>query len=193
MKTATSTAVVAITAKKTLRVPVTAAALGPAPSERRCCTLSSTTMASSTMRPAASTSARSVRILIENPRAQLAAKVPSKDTGMAMAGIKVNRIEPVKSLMVPMTTKIEMSKVVMTSRTEPRIKIESSDITCSVTPFIRALTSSTAARTPSAISIVLEPACRMMPMPTTRSPLSLTKPVESSGEKATFATLPIRI
>jgi hypothetical protein len=27
-----------------------------------------------------------------------------------MAGIKVNRIEPVKSLMVPMTTKIEMSK-----------------------------------------------------------------------------------
>ena len=110
-----------------------------------------------------------------------------------MAGIKVNRIEPVKSLMVPMTTKIEMSKVVMTSRTDPRIKIESSDITCSVTPSILSLMSLTAVRTPSAISIVLEPACRMMPMPTTRSPLSLTKPVESSGEKATFATLPIRI
>ena len=92
-------------------------------------------MASSTMRPAASTSASKVRILMENPKAQLAAKVPSKDTGIAMAGIKVNRIEPVKSRMVPMTTKIEMSKVVMTSRTDPRIKIESSDITCNVTPL----------------------------------------------------------
>ncbi|CAI8430145.1 MAG: Uncharacterised protein [Halieaceae bacterium] len=186
--TAINTAVVAITAKKTFRVPTTAAALGPVPWARWRCTLSSTTMASSTISPAASTSASSVRMLIEKPSAQLAANVPSREMGMAIAGISVRRIEPVKSRIVPMTTRIEMSSVVTTSLTEPRIKTESSELIRRSTPSIRVLISATAARTPSAMRTVLEPAWRITLMPTMRSPLSRTKLVASSGENATLAT-----
>ena len=66
-KTAARVAVVATTAKNTWRVPSTAAARGPMPWARRRTMFSSTTMASSTTRPVASTSASSVRMLIENP------------------------------------------------------------------------------------------------------------------------------
>ena len=66
-KTAASVAVVAMTAKNTSCVPSTAAARGPMPSLRRRTMFSSTTMASSTTRPVASTSASSVRMLIEKP------------------------------------------------------------------------------------------------------------------------------
>jgi hypothetical protein len=84
--TAIKTAVVAITAKNTLRVPTTAAALGPVPSARWRCTLSSTTMASSTISPAASTKCQQRQMLIEKPSIQLAASVPSREMGMAIAG-----------------------------------------------------------------------------------------------------------
>ena len=67
MKTAASVAVVAMTAKNTSRVPSTAAARGPMPSLRRRTMFSSTTIASSTTRPVASTSASSVRMLMEKP------------------------------------------------------------------------------------------------------------------------------
>ena len=42
---------------------------------------SMTTMASSTTRPVATTNARRVRILIEKPAAQMAARVPMRETG----------------------------------------------------------------------------------------------------------------
>ena len=132
-------------------------------------------------------------MLIENPRIQLAAKVPSREIGIAIAGIKVRRIEPVKSRMVPITTRMDMSSVVITSRTDPRMNTESSEMICRSTPSMRALMSATASRTPSAIWMVFEPAWRIMPIPTTRSPLSRTNPVESSGEKATLATSLMRI
>ncbi|MNL51665.1 hypothetical protein D3C87_1747790 [compost metagenome] len=67
MKTAASVAVVAMTAKNTSWVPSTAAARGPIPSVRRRTMFSSTTIASSTTSPVASTIARSVRILMEKP------------------------------------------------------------------------------------------------------------------------------
>ena len=66
-KTAASVAVVATTAKNTCRVPSTAAARGPMPCARRRTMFSSTTIASSTTRPVASTSASSVRMLSEKP------------------------------------------------------------------------------------------------------------------------------
>ena len=188
INTATSTAVVAMTAKNTRRVPTTAALLGPAPSARLRCTLSSTTMASSTINPAARTSARRVRILMENPSAQLAANVPKREIGMAIAGTSVRRIEPVKRRMVPITTAMEISSVVMTSRTDPWMKTASSELISNWMPSMLSFRSRTAARTPSAIRMVFEPACRTTLIPTTRSPLSRTKLVESSGEKATFAT-----
>ena len=66
-KTAASVAVVATTAKNTCWVPSTAAARGPMPWPRRRTMFSSTTIASSTTRPVASTSASRVRMLIEKP------------------------------------------------------------------------------------------------------------------------------
>ncbi len=52
-----------------------------------------TTMASSTTMPVASTSASSVRILIEKPAAQIAASVPMSAIGTVIAGMKVTRSE----------------------------------------------------------------------------------------------------
>ncbi len=182
-----------MTAKKTCRVPTTAAALEPRPSARRRCTLSSTTIASSTMSPAASTSASRVRMLTEKPRSQLAANVPSSEIGMAMAGMSVSRIEPEKTRIVVITTMIEIRRVVKTSFTAPRINTASSEITESVIFSRRPLRSLITVVTPFDISMVLDPACRMIPIPTTRSPFNLTKPSASAGEKATLATSPMRM
>ena len=96
MKTAASVAVVEITAKNTCLAPSTAAARGPMPSCRRRAMFSSTTMASSTTRPVASTSASSVRMLSEKPIRYIAAMVPSSETGTVIAGMSVVRSEPRK-------------------------------------------------------------------------------------------------
>ena len=66
-KTAISVSVVAITAKNTSSVPITAAARGPSPRPRWRTMFSSTTMASSTTMPVASTKASMVRMLTEKP------------------------------------------------------------------------------------------------------------------------------
>ena len=52
---------------------------------------STTTIASSTTIPMARIMPKSVRVLIENPRADMPAKVPMRDTGTATAGISVVR------------------------------------------------------------------------------------------------------
>ena len=62
-----------------------------------------TTMASSTTRPVATTSASKVRMLIEKPTAQMAASVPMSDTGMEIAGAMVARNERRKARMMRMT------------------------------------------------------------------------------------------
>ena len=54
-------------------------------------TFSTTTMASSTSRPIASTMANMVRVLIEYPATDSTPKVPSSTTGTAIAGISVAR------------------------------------------------------------------------------------------------------
>ena len=54
-------------------------------------TFSSTTIASSTTMPIASTIAKSVSVLIEKPSAYRPANVPMSDTGTASIGIKVAR------------------------------------------------------------------------------------------------------
>jgi hypothetical protein len=54
-------------------------------------TFSTTTMASSTSRPIASTIANMVSVLIEKPKAASTPKVPSSTTGTAMVGISVAR------------------------------------------------------------------------------------------------------
>src|SRR5207245_6428940 len=68
------------------------ASSGDWPSESiRCCTASTTTMASSTTIPIASTRPNKVSVLIEKPSAANAAKVPISETGTAAIGISVAR------------------------------------------------------------------------------------------------------
>ena len=50
-----------------------------------------TTMASSTTRPVASVMPNKVRVLMEKPSNLTKMKVPIKETGMAIAGMKVLR------------------------------------------------------------------------------------------------------
>ena len=66
-KTAIRVSVVATTAKNTSSVPITAAARGPSPRPRWRTMFSSTTIASSTTMPVASTKASMVRMLTEKP------------------------------------------------------------------------------------------------------------------------------
>jgi hypothetical protein len=90
-KTAPSTSVAATIALVTSPIERrTAAARGsPSPSSRA--TFSTTTMASSTTRPMASTSAKSVIVLIDRPIAFRTAKVPTSETGIVTAGMSVVR------------------------------------------------------------------------------------------------------
>ena len=97
-------------------------------------------------------------MLIEKPSIQLAASVPKSDIGMAMAGMSVSRMDPVNSRIVPITTRMEIRSVVTTSLTDPRMKMALSEMMSSSTPSMRALMSATAALTPSAMRMVLEPA-----------------------------------
>ena len=54
-------------------------------------TFSTTTMASSTRRPMASTMPNMVRVLMLKPKAAMTPKVPSSTTGTASEGIRVAR------------------------------------------------------------------------------------------------------
>ena len=56
-----------------------------------CCTASTTTMASSTTRPIASTNPKSERVLIVKPSRGKTMKVPINDTGTVINGIRVAR------------------------------------------------------------------------------------------------------
>ena len=172
-KTAASVAVVVTTAKNTCWVPKTAAARAPIPSDRRRTMFSKTTMASSTTMPVARTSARSIRMLIENPASQTAAKVPIKATGSAMAGIKVARRSIRKAKITAMTMRVDRISVSTTSSNAPCTKTASSEVTFSVTSGgNRGCTSATTARTACEIDSVFDCAARMMPRPIPVSPLA---------------------
>ena len=78
-------------------------------------TFSTTTMASSTRRPMASTMANMVSMLMENPKSPSTAKVPRTTTGTAMVGIRVARMFPRKRYMTRKTSTIASIKVLTTS------------------------------------------------------------------------------
>ena len=188
-----STAVVVMTAKKTCRVPSTAAARAPRPCARLRLMFSSTTMASSTTMPVARTSASSVRMLIENPSIQIAATVPISATGIATLGTSVARIEPMKTQMVAMTIDMVSDNVISTSRTELRMKIAWSSVITMSRLSKRSLSRSTARCTPSEIWIVLDFACRTTDTPMTGLPSRRVSACASSGPKYTLAISPTRI
>ena len=85
-------------------------------------TASTTTMASSTTSPIASTSANSVRVLMENPSARKAEKAPIRDTGTASIGMSVARQLSRKMKTTSSTSNPASSSVFTTSRTDSETK-----------------------------------------------------------------------
>ena len=144
-KTEISTAVVAITAKNTWRVPSTADALRPSPSFCSLWAFSSTTMASSTIRPVARTRASNVKRLIEKPANQMPPSTPISAIGMVVAGINVALNDRKNNRMVTITTTTVKIRVINTSCTDTRMKSASSEMTAIVMSGKRLLTRSTAA------------------------------------------------
>ena len=86
----------AITGPTSSCAPLMAASKGLNPSSMCRWMFSTTTIASSTTRPIASTMASSVSRLIENPSASITAAAPIKESGMATIGITTERNEPRK-------------------------------------------------------------------------------------------------
>ena len=119
--------------------------------------------------------------------------MPISDTGMATAGIRVARSEPMNSQMTPMTIVTARNRLITTSRTEPRMKTASSDVFTMVTPSSRPFSRSIARSTPSAMVIVFDCACRSTPTPSTKDPSNLVKEVASAGPNETSATSPTRV
>ena len=113
----------AITAPDTSRIASSAASNGGMSSSRiRRSTFSSTTMASSTTMPMASTSANSVRVLIENPASHRPAKAPISDTGTAIIGISVARQVCRNRNTTPSTSSAASKMVIVTSLIEASTK-----------------------------------------------------------------------
>ncbi len=81
-------------------------------------TFSTTTMASSTRRPMASTRPNMVRVLMEKPNAAMTPKVPSSTTGTAMVGIRVARKFCRNRYITQNTRKIASTRVCTTSSME---------------------------------------------------------------------------
>ena len=87
MNTDDSTSAIAISAAPTSSMLLTAASCGLRPASMLRSTFSTTTMASSTTMPIASTRPNSDRLLSVKPNIAMKKKVPMSDTGMATIGM----------------------------------------------------------------------------------------------------------
>ena len=85
-------------------------------------TFSSTTMASSTTMPIASTRPNSVSRLIEKPSTYMPAKVPMIDTGMAITGMIIARTLCRNRKTTSTTSAIASTKVMATSSIDTSTK-----------------------------------------------------------------------
>ena len=101
------------------RMDFFAAAFGVSFSSRmRRSTFSTTTIASSTRRPMASTIPNMVSVLMTNPQAASTKKVPRRTTGMAIVGITVARRLCKKRYMTKKTRTMASSSVLKTALME---------------------------------------------------------------------------
>ena len=132
--TAASVAVVESTANTISRVPITAAARGPAPMARWRAMFSITMMASSTTRPVATTSASSVMMLSEKPAIQMAARVPMSEIGIAIVGAIVAWMDARNIRITRTTITPAITRAMTTSRTASSIKTASSEMIDISTP-----------------------------------------------------------
>ncbi len=79
-----------------------------------------TTMASSTTMPVASTIPKRVRVLMENPKSFTNVKVPTRETGMVMAGMSVLRQFCRNRNITRMTRTMASARVTSTSLIDSR-------------------------------------------------------------------------
>ena len=105
---------------ETSRIAWCAAASGDSPSSILRSTFSTTTMASSTTMPIASTSPNRLRVLSEKPSRYSAAKVPTTEIGTANSGM-IEARQVCRNRMTTSTTRITASsRVSTTARIESR-------------------------------------------------------------------------
>ena len=115
-KTAIITSTMATRAPPTSSMVIWAASRGVTP-RRRCRSMfSTTTMASSTTMPMASTRPNSDRLLIEKPAAAITARVPIRQTGMAMIGMIAVR-QLCRKIITTRTTRTSASSRVFSAST----------------------------------------------------------------------------
>ena len=194
MKTAASVAVVDSTAKNTSLVPSAAAAKAPTPALRLRTIFSITTMASSTTRPVARTSANRLMVLTEKPVSQIAASVPTNATGIVTAGIIVARNERRKAKITAITIQVARRIDFMTSEIEFSINTPSSVVMSSSTPSGKSFcSSSTAKRTAFEIDNVLPTDCRVISSPIAVTPLTRDDSSLSSAVSCTNAMSETRV
>ena len=113
--TATRTRVVAIMGAVTSRMASTVAGLDSIPLAILTWTASTTTMASSTTIPMASTSPSKDRLFTVKPNSGNATNAPSRETGMAMVGIRVARQSWIKIKTTKITRARAITRVSMIS------------------------------------------------------------------------------
>ncbi len=97
---------------------LTVASCGFSPASMLRSTFSTTTMASSTTMPMASTRPKSVSVLIEKPSSSRNAKVPTIDTGTASSGMIEARQVCRKTMTTSTTSRIASNSVFTTSSIE---------------------------------------------------------------------------
>src|SRR5271154_5116989 len=114
-----STSEVAMTALVTSPIASDVALCGSQCSSEICrCTFSITTIASSTTRPVASVIPKSVRELMEKPNILMNANVPTRETGIVMAGMTVARQSSRNRKMTAIKMMIASSTVEINSFTQ---------------------------------------------------------------------------
>ena len=189
MNTATSDRLMESTVKPTSRAPSSAALKRSMPASMCRLVFSSTTMASSTTKPVATVSAIRLRLFRLKPRKYITPKVPSSETTVATAGIRVARALRKNALTTSTTSAIEISSVISISLSEARIELVRSEATCSTTSCGSwACSSGSRARTPSTVAITLASGWRVTSTITAGSPLNRPRVLMFSTPSTTSAT-----
>ncbi len=123
MNTAQSTRAVAMIGPVTSFMAWRVASTGDLPSPMLRSTFSTTTMASSTTMPMASTRPNSDNALSEKPSRCITAKVPISDTGTAASGMIEARQVCRNRITTSTTSTMASSRVCTTASMEPRTKM----------------------------------------------------------------------
>ncbi len=137
MNTATSEAVIETMVKPISRAPVRAACMRGMPSSRWRMMFSITTIASSTTKPIAITSASRLRLFRVKPSTYITSAAPASESGTVTAAIRVGASRRRNSAMVSTTMASAISRVICTSCSDERMVGVRSKYGVSVVPGSR--------------------------------------------------------